>query len=158
MNIFLIGLVVTLLSFLITLIAVLICCQYWEENWIDFWEERDQKQREKKLKKQRQKKVLSYIIILVLGFLLWIGGGLIGIGINTNQERIFAYKFEIQKQTIEESMNCDDLTGLERIELVKTATELNGEFAERKARMRLWYFVVYDKTIYDEIQPIRLNK
>ena len=56
------------------------------------------------------------------------------------------------------SLENEELSGLERIELVKQATELNGELAERKARVQLWHFVVYDNTIYDNVELIKLTK
>lgn len=97
---------------------------------------------------------LSAIAFLVV----WAGAVFIGIGINTQEEKVYVQKYLAQKQTIEMSLENKDLTGLERIELVKQATELNGELAERKARFQLWHFVVYDNTIYDNVELIKLTK
>ena len=90
--------------------------------------------------------------------ILWIASIFIGIGINTQEEKVYVQKYLAQKQTIEMSLENEDLTGLERIELVKQATELNGKVAERKARFQLWNFVVYDNTIYDNVELIKLTK
>lgn len=97
---------------------------------------------------------LSAIAFLVV----WAGAVFIGIGINTQEEKVYVQKYLAQKQTIEMSLENEDLTGLERIELVKQATELNGKIAERKARFQLWHFVVYDNTIYDNVEFIKLTK
>jgi hypothetical protein len=94
-----------------------------------------------------------------LAFLVvWAGAVFIGIGINTQEEKVYVQKYLAQKQTIEMSLENEELSGLERIELVKQATELNGELAERKARFQLWHFVVYDNTIYDNVELIKLTK
>lgn len=90
--------------------------------------------------------------------LIFIGSVFVGIGINTENEKVFVKKYLAQKQTIEMSLEVEELSGLERIELVRQATELNGELAERKAQFELWYFVVYDNTIYDNVELINLNK
>ena len=97
---------------------------------------------------------LSAIAFLVV----WAGAVFIGIGINTQEEKVYVQKYLAQKQTIEMSLENEELTGLERIELVKQATELNGKIAERKARFQLWHFVVYDNTIYDNVELVKLTK
>lgn len=89
---------------------------------------------------------------------LFIGSIFIGIGINTENERVYVEKYLAQKQTIEMSLESEVLTGYERVQLVAKATELNGELAEKKARFDLWHFVVYDNTIYDNVEFIKLKK
>ena len=97
------------------------------------------------------------IVGCIVGFLCWVGATFVGIGINTNSEKIYVKKYLAQKHTIEQSLKNENLTGLERIQLVNKATELNGEFAEKKAHFELWYFVVYDNTIYDGVELINLD-
>ena len=93
-------------------------------------------------------------IAAVIAIAVWIIGILVGIGLVTEDERIYVAKYEMQKTTIEESLESDTLTGLERIELVNKAIELNGELAERKARFDLWHTVHYDNSIYDDVDFI----
>lgn len=100
--------------------------------------------------------VKQRIIGVIVCLLAWIVFVTIGIGINTHYERLFVKKFLAQKETIERSFENDNLTGLERIQLVSKATDINGEMAERKARFELWYFVVFDNTIYDNVELIKL--
>lgn len=99
-----------------------------------------------------------FITTSIIVPILWIASIFIGIGINTEDEKVYVQKYLAQKQTIEMSLENEELSGLERIELVKQATELNGELAERKARVQLWHFVVYDNTIYDNVELIKLTK
>ena len=97
---------------------------------------------------------LKYAIPIFM--VVWIVSIFVGIGINTNNEIVYAAKYEAQKDTIEQSLASDILTGLERIELVNKATELNGELAERRAKHGLWYYVYYDNSIYDNVEYIKL--
>ena len=94
---------------------------------------------------------------VIIGVVIWISAIFIGIGINTEEEKVFVKKYLAQKHTIEASLEAEELSGLERIELVKQATELNGELAERKATFELWHFVVYDNTIYDNVELIKFR-
>lgn len=98
------------------------------------------------------------IIASIICISIFIIGIFAGIGFNTENEKVYVQKYLVQKQTIEMSLQNEDLTGFERIELVRQATELNGEVAERKARFQLWHFVVYDNTIYDNVELIKLTK
>lgn len=137
MNIFEIIGLTFLIATILGLIAVLVCCGieefiYKDTNW--------------------------YITTpVIIGVVIWISAIFIGIGINTEEEKVFVKKYLAQKQTIESSLEVEELSGLERIELVKQATELNGELAERKARFELWHFVVYDNTIYDNVELIKFR-
>ena len=65
---------------------------------------------------------------------LFIGGIFVGIGINTESEKVYVQKYLAQKQTIEISLAKEELSGFERAQLVTKATELNGEFAEKKSK------------------------
>ena len=94
--------------------------------------------------------------IIVAG-VIFIASIFIGVGINTECAQVWSAKYEAQKTTIEQSLDSDVLTGLERIELVNKAAELNGELAERKASSELWHYVYYDDTVYKNIEPIVIN-
>lgn len=98
-----------------------------------------------------------FIISCIVGAVVFIASIFIGIGFNTEDSKIWSAKFEAQKTTIEQSLDSDVLSGLERIELVNKASELNGELAERKATSELWHYVYYDKDVYKDIEPISIN-
>ena len=99
----------------------------------------------------------SWVIPLILALCFWVGAIFIGMNINENEHKAYAQKHLAQKQTIEMSLENDKLSGLERIELVKQAVELNGKLAERKTAIKHWNSGVLDNTIYDEIEFIKLN-
>ena len=61
--------------------------------------------------------------------------------------------FISQKQSIETSLTDDRLTGFERAEIVKLASELNGKLSQMQYQATKWYgFAVDDKVL--EIEPI----
>ena len=110
------------------------------------------------IKKRRcEYRFLTWLMPLIVAICAWIGFTFVGIGIYTEEERIFIAGFEAQKQTIEMSLDNENLSGLEKIELVKKATELNGELAERKSRFNMWHYVSYDNSMYNDIEPISLE-
>lgn len=101
--------------------------------------------------------VLAWVLVAVLAVVVWIGGILIFIDSNTNEAKTFVASYEAEKMTIEQSIDSDILTGLERVELVKLASELNGELAARKEKSTFWHSVYFEKGIYDNIEFINLG-
>ena len=97
------------------------------------------------------------IVAIILGIAVWIGGIFIGIDMNTKDAKTFIASYEAEKFTIEYSLNADALTGFERIELVKRASELNGELAARKEKSTFWTWVYFEKGIYDNVEFIDLG-
>ena len=95
---------------------------------------------------------------VILSVLILIGCTFVGIGMNTEDERIFIAKFNAQKSTIEQSLNSDVLSGLERVQLVNQATELNGELSERKVLYERWHHVCYSDNLYDDVEFIILGE
>ena len=101
--------------------------------------------------------VLAWVLVAVLAVVVWIGWIFIGIGLTTNEAKVFVASYEVEKMTIEQSIDSDILTGLERIELVKRASELNGELAARKEKSTFWHWVYFEKGIYDNVEFIDLG-
>lgn len=81
----------------------------------------------------------------------------IGIGINTENEILYIAEYTTQKTTIEQSLESASIDGLERVELVNKAVELNGELALRKRKYDIWHYVTYDSTMYDDVEFIVFN-
>lgn len=101
--------------------------------------------------------LIPMIIVVSVGLITWLGGIFIGIGLTTRYEKVYVQQYLAQKYTIEQSLKNDSLTGLERIQLVNKAAELNGELAGKKTRFEMWDFVTYDSTIYDNVELIELQ-
>lgn len=56
-------------------------------------------------------------------------------------------EYKIQKETIESSLRSEKIGGLERVELVKMAQELNAELAKNQYRCQQWYGFTGDKEV-----------
>jgi hypothetical protein len=99
-----------------------------------------------------------YVLVLVGTLVVtWVGGTFVGIAINDERQKLFIVQYEAQKEVIESSLESEVLTGFERVELVKQASELNGELATRKAKYDIWHYVTYEDGLYDNVEPIRLK-
>lgn len=81
----------------------------------------------------------------------------VGATIDNNSHRAFVASYNAQKFTIEQSLRNSDLSGFERIELVRQASELNGEIAVRKTRIQQWNYFHIDDSIYDGVEYITLE-
>lgn len=98
-----------------------------------------------------------FLIGGILSLAIIVGGTFIGIGLTTEGEQAYIAKYEAQKATIEASLQSETLGGLERAQLVNQAATLNGELAERKVIFYLWHYVTFDDTLYDGVEPIKIN-
>lgn len=142
MNLFLICFITLLLAGLVFLASWGICCAIYDNmgKWAYDY------------------RFLTWLIALIIAVCAWIGFIFIGVQLNTNSEKAYLQKYLIQKETIEMSLENDNLSGFERVELVKQTTELNGKLAVKKAYIKYWYSGVNDNTIYDNVEFINLNK
>jgi hypothetical protein len=70
--------------------------------------------------------------ISIMAIAIWIGAVFIGIGIYTEDERLFIARFEAQKQTIEMSLDNENLSGFERVELVSKQVNLTERWQNAK--------------------------
>ena len=61
-----------------------------------------------------------------------------------------------QKQLIEDSLNNEKLSGLERVELVKQANELNAELIDKQIKCVKWYNFTMDDEVL-ELELVSLN-
>lgn len=97
--------------------------------------------------------VCSFILIVVTMVLIPMSM----IKFQTNEELAYISNYLSQKETIEESLENELITGYERAALVSKSAELNGELAERKTQFNRWYNIYADDTIYDDVTPISFN-
>lgn len=99
-------------------------------------------------------RVLYFICVMIICLIGWS----MTATINTESEKLYVAEFLAQKSTIEMSFQQEGVTSAERLQLVQTATKLNGEFARRKAQYGKIYFIVWgEKDLYDGIELIKLG-
>lgn len=99
----------------------------------------------------------STITAIVVGVSILLATIFIGIGLSDDSDRAYVQKYLAQKQTIEYSLRNDNLSGLERIDLVNKAIDINAKFAKKKAEYERWHHVHFDYSIYDGIELINLE-
>lgn len=68
----------------------------------------------------------------------------------------YVNSYAIKKTTIEDSLKSETLTGFERAELVKQATEINADLAQKKYEITKWYGFYLNKEI-ENLEYIDLN-
>ena len=97
--------------------------------------------------------VCCVIITVLLAISVVIGGTTIGYVVDCESNRQFMVGYAISKETIENSVTSNNLSGFERVELVKQAVELNSALAQLQYISQQWYgFAVPDEII--ELKPI----
>lgn len=111
---------------------------------------------EKIEKKAQKRKKFFYalpalIIVLFSCFFGWLGAN-----INNNELRKEISSFESSKRTYELALKDENLTGLERIEIVGKIAEKNEWLASKQAEVQVWYNFYLSKDIL-EVEPIKLT-
>ena len=66
-------------------------------------------------------------------------------------------QFETAKATYSEAIKSEDITGLERIEIVNKITEENKALARLKYDATKWYYFYLPDNLVDNLEPIKLN-
>ena len=102
------------------------------------------------LSKYFKKLALTFVIV---GCIV---GMFIGWNIDVHRYGSYIDQYTVAKTTIESSIHNDQLSGFEKIELVKQATEENKELAAKQYDARQWYgFVIPDEIL--ELEPISIE-
>ena len=97
-------------------------------------------------------KINIIIAVAVLGLSMFIGARI--------HIRMFEgdiKQFESAKMTYSEAIKSEDISGLERIEIVNQITEENKTLARLKYDATKWYYFYLPDNIVDNLEPIKLN-
>lgn len=111
---------------------------------------------EKIEKKGNRNKKLSYLLPIIILVSLICFFGWLGANVNNNKLREEIASFESAKITYETALKDEDLTGLERIEIIGKIAEQNQWLASKKVEVSHWYNFHLDKSIL-EIEPINVK-
>lgn len=98
--------------------------------------------------------VLLVGAIACIAVLIFIPGALVNYDMHCYKSWTNEYK--IQKDTIESSLRSEKIGGLERVELVKMAQDLNEELVENQYRCQQWYGFTGDKEVLN-LEPIKFE-
>ena len=66
-------------------------------------------------------------------------------------------QFEVAKTTYSEAIKSEDISGLERIEIVNNITEENKNLAKLKYDATKWYYFYLPDNLVDNLEPIKLS-
>ena len=109
-------------------------------------------------KKSKRRKVFFYLLPVIVFIIFLFGFSSLGAFLDRKNLNEEIAKYEASKYTIEMSLENTDLTGFERIELVKQASEKNEWLAQKKYDVQQWYRFYLDKDKVLSLEEIKLNK
>ena len=66
-------------------------------------------------------------------------------------------QFEIAKATYSEAIKSEDISGLERVEIVNKIAEENKTLARLKYDATKWYYFYLPDNLVDNLEPIKLH-
>lgn len=84
-------------------------------------------------------------------------GMLVGARVHTRMFENDIKQFEAAKATYSEAIKSQDISGLERIEIVNKITEENKTLAKLKYDATKWYYFYLPDNLVDNLEPIKLN-
>lgn len=97
-------------------------------------------------------KVLLNVAVPMILIVSTVVGGAIGTNVGKHFNASYIEQYKVTKQVIEESVTNSELSGLERVELVKQAVEENQKLVSKQYDSQQWYGF----TIPDEIVELTL--
>ena len=81
----------------------------------------------------------------------------IGVRIHIRMFESDIRQFESAKATYSEAIKSEDISGLERIEIVNKITEENKTLARLKYDATKWYYFYLPDNLVDNLEPIKLS-
>ncbi len=97
-------------------------------------------------------KINIAVAVVVLGLSMFVGAR-IHIRMFENDVK----QFESAKATYSEAIKSEDISGLERIEIVNKITEENKTLARLKYDATKWYYFYLPDNLVDNLEPIKLS-
>ena len=97
-------------------------------------------------------KIQITVVVLMLCLSMFIGAR---IHIRTFENGI--KQFESAKATYSEAIKSNDISGMERIEIVNKITEENKTLARLKYDATKWYYFYLPDNLVDNLEPIKLS-
>lgn len=97
-------------------------------------------------------KIQITVVVLVLCLSMFIGAR-----VHIRMFERDVRQFESAKATYSEAIKSNDISGLERIEIVNQITEENKTLARLKYNATKWYYFYLPDNLVDNLEPIKLN-
>ena len=103
-----------------------------------------------------KRRIVTVTIIAIYSIIAIITSFFVPYYIAKENSNSYVNSYTIKKTTIEDSLKSETLTGFERAELVKQATEINADLAQKKYEITKWYGSYLNKEI-ENLEYINLN-
>ena len=97
-------------------------------------------------------KIQVTVVVLVLCLSVFIGAR-----VHIRMFERDVRQFESAKATYSEAIKSNDISGMERIEIVNKITEENKTLARLKYNATKWYYFYLPDNLVDNLEPIKLN-
>ena len=97
-------------------------------------------------------KIQVTVVVLVLCLSVFIGAR-----VHIRMFERDVRQFESAKATYSEAIKSNDISGMERIEIVNKITEENKTLARLKYDATKWYYFYLPDNLVDNLEPIKLN-
>ena len=97
-------------------------------------------------------KIQVTVVVLVLCLSVFIGAR-----IHIRMFERDVRQFESAKATYSEAIKSNDISGMERIEIVNKITEENKTLARLKYDATKWYYFYLPDNLVDNLEPMKLN-
>ena len=97
-------------------------------------------------------KIQVTVVVLVLCLSVFIGAR-----VHIRMFERDVRQFESAKATYSEAIKSNDISGMERIEIVNKITEENKTLARLKYDATKWYYFYLPDSLVDNLEPIKLN-
>lgn len=97
-------------------------------------------------------KINIVVAVVVLGLSMFIGAR-----IHIRMFESDIKQFESAKETYSEAIKSENVSGLERIEIVNKITKENKTLARLKYDATKWYYFYLPDNLVDNLEPIKLN-
>lgn len=97
-------------------------------------------------------KIQITVVVLVLCLSMFIGAR-----VHIRMFERDVRQFESAKATYSEAIKSNDISGMERIEIVNKITEENKTLARLKYDATKWYYFYLPDNLVDNLEPIKLN-
>lgn len=96
-----------------------------------------------------ERETMVKVIAAVLFVAVMVGGGVAGCAVERHASRQFMETYTVEKRTIEASLSNENISGFERVELVRQAAEANKELAGHQYNCKQWYGFNMDNRILE---------
>lgn len=131
--------------FLGSIVSLCLYCEFYNYICDHFFKQEERK------KMMRLNKI--FVVALCLLIINTFSFGMVQMGKEKTSQ--YAEQYLATKTTIESSVQNEKLSGFERVELVKQASEENAELARIQYKCKQWYGFDIDKRVL-ELEPIEL--